>query len=85
MKHGDICPNSECGYWLIQHENSDLVYCLNCGFDEQYNEVKAEVLYIIDFVFNYCSDQWFNTYFTCPNGSTWHYNDVQKFLKDNLK
>lgn len=51
---------------------------------QQYEEAKAEVIFIVDFALNglYKNS---DGRFTCPNGEAWSYDDIMVFLKKNLK
>lgn len=81
-KRKNTCP--KCKNPLILHNNSDLKYCSNCNYDEHYEEAKDEVLHIIKSIFKEY-DQEYNEPFHIENGSRWTYDDVIKFLEENLR
>lgn len=83
MQNKNKCP--KCGRPYTKYSNSDEYYCDKCGFDEHYNNSKNEVLSIIEDAFKYIKWKCNEDGVCAPNGEYWDYDDVMKFLKENLK
>ena len=79
--------DTDCGYQATTEDiNRGFIFCPKCGREiSKIDTNKEEIIYIIEKSFKeMVYNEGLNDY-TLPNGTTWKYSDIVKYLKENLK